>query len=653
MLGLWSQHNGVDVEGDILRASDYKVAGYFASVIPLAERINYFEVKILKLTGAVLVVGLVSDSYQLDEPPGYVPHSIGYCCYSGKFHDGSGKNGAVVSTGTCETGDVIGCGIEITQCGHFKKKTNKVYFTKNGEKFYSTTIDIPSNSSGLYPAIRLLCGARVQLLKWTSKAENSNFTANHINNDKLILLEQENTEKEKEINKYKRKADDNGQEAQNFREKVAKLENVRIPNIQSELNKTKQEIQNLQRFVREKEEEIKLYKEKVVDLENKLKKCQSKITALDEVNKKRYNEFEKGQIAKTMHATHFQPKDVLAVKSEEGFLGKGGFGCVRLGFTSALGAIAIKCLPLSGSKQEIKESREKHMREIENLKLSSHVNVVRLEGFTDWHGAAGLIMEYLPGQSLRDLILGKCLDRFHVPCIPPVIKLRICTDVASGITFLHHGFNDQRITHGDLKPHNVLLTSDLRCKISDLGEADFATCTESESHLKNDTKHAMTKIYAAPELLKNRQVRVSKAMDVYSFGMTVRATLIRKHPNSYGDETLPTQKFVDLACDAWRPPLDDVEDLTASLTDEVDVAIIDLLKVEMVKCWEHNPDERPSMMDVRDRLLQCLSTKDQSVIAQHVADITKHMDIKLPCQHQYDCAKIDQFPAPKFEWKSN
>ncbi|CAK8673045.1 unnamed protein product [Clavelina lepadiformis] len=357
-----------------------------------------------------------------------------------------------------------------------------------------------------------------------------------------------------------------------------------------------------------------------------------------------------GNHAQKVLIKYYPSADIEAVPGNEGFLGRGGFGCVRMAFTKSLGVVAVKCFSVFGGRDDVQQKEERLTKELELIVSSSHVNVMRVEGFTSWSGAMGILLEYMPGD-LCTFLLYKIDDRFRIPRIPALIKLRICTDVASGITFLHHGFAaDQRITHGDIKPENILLTANLRCKVGDFGAAELATVTGSTMSTVEQRFREQTLVYSAPERLQDPQLQTKRAMDVFSFSMTMRATLVRKHPNMNAQGEMRVEDYVGLIRERqYRPPLDDVEDIKASLTDDADVAIIDLLKDEIVKCWEHNPDERPSMMDVRDRLLQCLSTKDQSVIAQHVADITKHMDIKLPCRQQYACAPIQCFVAPHFD----
>ena len=90
-----------------------------------------------------------------------------------------------------------------------------------------------------------------------------------------------------------------------------------------------------------------------------------------------------------------------------------------------------------------------------------------------------IIIEYTPGGSLSDLLLGKTdTEEFLVPEISQSLRIRFCSDISNGISHLHFSFFAQRVVHGDLKLQNVLLTSDLRCKVGDFGGADYATCTE-------------------------------------------------------------------------------------------------------------------------------------------------------------------------------
>ncbi|CAK8673205.1 unnamed protein product [Clavelina lepadiformis] len=352
-----------------------------------------------------------------------------------------------------------------------------------------------------------------------------------------------------------------------------------------------------------------------------------------------------------MTSLYHPPRDILALV-EDGFLGRGTYGVVRRVFTKSHSALAVKCLPVTGSAEEISEKMRKCVEEMKLLYKVRHTNLVDIVGYTQWHGAMGILLEYLPGGTLCSLLFSEVGNRFKVPFIPAVVQLRISTEVAAAMSYLHDGStSQQRITHGDLKPQNILLTADLHCKLSDLGGAELATCSGNTTTADAEPRHKeLTPVYAAPERLRG-PTKTRTSMDTFSFAMTLRAALIRKHPHQNTKEDMsPDQYVVLIRSSHYRPPLDDVDDLKASLTDEADVAIIDLLKDEMVKCWEHNPDERPSMMDVRDRLLQCLSTKDQSVIAQHVADITKYIDIKVPSYDPDACKPIQHFHPPNFDF---
>jgi len=79
----------------------------------------------------------------------------------------------------------------------------------------------------------------------------------------------------------------------------------------------------------------------------------------------------------------------------------------------------------------------------------------------------------MPGGCLGDLLLSKINeDQFLVPKISSLLRLRFCSDISRGVAYLHQAFFERRIVHGDLKPSNILLSSDLKCKVGDFGGAD-------------------------------------------------------------------------------------------------------------------------------------------------------------------------------------
>ncbi|XP_076823432.1 uncharacterized protein LOC143469567 [Clavelina lepadiformis] len=345
------------------------------------------------------------------------------------------------------------------------------------------------------------------------------------------------------------------------------------------------------------------------------------------------------------------PEKIKCILSREGLLGKGGFGSVRLAFVGAHGAVAIKCLALTGARQDIEAAESKIKAEIEMLRKASHKNVVRTFGYTRWPDALGILMEYMAGGSLYTLLLGKKRNGYYqVPHLPGLILLRICTDVACGVAFLHHDFESKRMTHGDLKPHNVLLTADLQCKIADFGGADLATCTTTSTlGLINGTgtSHEYTPMYSAPERLENTTARPRKAMDVYSTGLIFHAALSREAPFP---RHMKRNEIVRFVCNGNRPEVDMIERHIERLDDEDEVEIFELIQDEMKKCWRQEPKERPTMAEVKENLQRLLSSQDMEMIRKDVDEIMQYMKIsaKTISAQQYRCGPVEELIPPSF-----
>ena len=321
--------------------------------------------------------------------------------------------------------------------------------------------------------------------------------------------------------------------------------------------------------------------------------------------------------AGTMAQIFINADEIKVDMSKDGFLGRGGFGKVRVGFIKCYGVVAIKAISFCGSKREIERAEQKFIKEIELLHHANHDNIVRILGYTSWCDWMAILIEYMSGGSLRDLIfLKEKDDSFLVSEIPHSLCLRFCSDISNGVSYLHFAFYDQRMVHGDLKPSNVMLTSDLRCKVGDFGGADIATCTEFASSSTRLTKQSgeWTQGYIAPERLNNLQLRVSKAMDAYSVGMVFYVIMRRQSPSKDVDQNL---KEILRYCGQF----------------DSDSIIVTTIKKFIQKCTDRHSLQRPSMLTVRDELQTLLRKQDASDIVLAAADVLKALECPNASAH--------------------
>jgi len=148
-------------------------------------------------------------------------------------------------------------------------------------------------------------------------------------------------------------------------------------------------------------------------------------------------------------------------------------------------------------------------REANFLCRFRHPNIVKILGISLWLNMVGIVMEYIDGGSLDELLMGENKLAW-------VVRLRIARGVASALSFIHNYKVKKSVCHGDVKCENILLTSSLQPKLADFGSASLRIATgASATTLDVAPTKQHTPFYTAPEYLANPSLEREPSMDVY------------------------------------------------------------------------------------------------------------------------------------------
>ncbi|MCD4686003.1 MAG: serine/threonine protein kinase, partial [Anaerolineae bacterium] len=205
---------------------------------------------------------------------------------------------------------------------------------------------------------------------------------------------------------------------------------------------------------------------------------------------------------------------LIAERYERGeLLGQGGMGDVYHGRDTLTGdPVAIK-----GLKPDIVAANpgliERFVREGELLRQLDHPNIVKMLTATEDEEQHVLIMEYVSGGSLRDL-----LER-ESP-LPVRRAVEIALDVADALTRAHR----LKIIHRDIKPANVLLAEDGTPRLTDFGVARLSDRTRmTESGIIVGTF-----AYLSPESCRDEAPDARS--DIWAFGVMLYEMLTGQRP---------------------------------------------------------------------------------------------------------------------------
>jgi tRNA A-37 threonylcarbamoyl transferase component Bud32 len=191
-------------------------------------------------------------------------------------------------------------------------------------------------------------------------------------------------------------------------------------------------------------------------------------------------------------------------------IGAGGSSQVYLAQDTALNReVAVKVLDAAAAADGA--LRKMFVKEARALAALSHPSIVAVYDVGEVDGVPFIVMENLPGGSLKQLI-----DRSGP--LSAVDAATIAVEVANGLAFAHA----RGIVHADLKPSNVLFDAAGHPKICDFG---IARTPQEDA----DTPQLFaTAMYVAPERVEGKTA--TPATDVYGLGLLMYEMLVGKPP---------------------------------------------------------------------------------------------------------------------------
>lgn len=220
-------------------------------------------------------------------------------------------------------------------------------------------------------------------------------------------------------------------------------------------------------------------------------------------------------------------------------LGKGGMGEVYQAADQKTGmTVAIKLLDYQLTANL--DSLERFRREAETLHQLNHPNVVKFIDSFEFEGQFMIVMEYLSGSSLKDLINKGSLSIDK--------SLQIALELCDALIRSHN----LGIVHRDLKPENVLLTEDGKPKLADFGVARLSEGTR----MTQAGSQIGTPYYMAPEAWAGKPL--DKQADIWSMGVLLFEMLTGKVPFT-GDTPLVVMSQVS------SKPLPDITKLRSDI----------------------------------------------------------------------------------------
>ncbi|XP_077483362.1 tyrosine-protein kinase Fer isoform X2 [Amblyomma americanum] len=215
------------------------------------------------------------------------------------------------------------------------------------------------------------------------------------------------------------------------------------------------------------------------------------------------------------------------------------------------------------------EHKKKFLQEGRILKQYDHPNIVKFIGICVQKQPIMIVMELVPGGSLLTFL------RNQGPKLSPKELLNMCTDAAAGMAYLE----SKNCIHRDLAARNCLVGKNNVVKIS-----DFGMSREEEEYIVSDGMKQIPIKWTAPEALNFG--KYTSVCDVWSYGIL-----------AWEIYSLGASPYCGMSNSRARELIDTGYRLPAP--EKVPETVYQL----MLRCWEYNPDKRPTFQEVHQTLV--------------------------------------------------
>jgi len=239
-------------------------------------------------------------------------------------------------------------------------------------------------------------------------------------------------------------------------------------------------------------------------------------------------------------------------------IASGGMSDVYLGKDLKLDRkVAVKILHESYSSNRNFTARfEKEARILANLKSP---NIVTVYDWGEFDGLYFIIMEFLNGKSLKEIIEKE-------GAIEPLLAAEYSVQICKALALAHEG----NLIHRDIKPQNIMITEEGVIKVTDFGIAKFTAGDITKTINILGTAHYISPEQAQGKILDNRS-------DIYSLGIVMYEMLTSDIPFRGGSSIDISLRHIN---EEPQPP------------SAIRPAIPKKIEKIVMRCLEKNPDYR-------------------------------------------------------------
>ena len=284
--------------------------------------------------------------------------------------------------------------------------------------------------------------------------------------------------------------------------------------------------------------------------------------------------------------------------------------------------VAVKVLKhgFSEDGSSAEEERDQFRTEAQAAARISHPNIVQVIDFDDHDGQTYIVMEYVPGCTIAELLeLRRSLNEKDANAI--------CTELAYALDYC---WNQHKMIHCDIKPDNVIVHTDGTIKLADLG---LARVKGFNNESNADADFVMgTPNYMSPEQALD-EVELDCRADIYSLGATLYHMLTGEVP--FGDhppEVVVQKQLDEQIPDPW------------SINQTIPPSFIWVIEKMLAKDRDQRQQTWKEVAADLDTALRgyliegAIETTDGSTVARH-ADRPKPEKPKKRIQPKTDAAK--------------